>query len=384
VNPRESHRFGVVTLWATRAEEHYQVAQALHNTCPAYTGAVAFHAHQAIEKLLVAFLIQDEEVVPPSRTLKQLLCLASHIDSNLADALADAASLDEHFENYQFPATTHHVTASGAEEAVECARRSREAICPLLRCNILTQSPLDLAQELVYEAWDDQDPGDQRRKCREALRISPDCADAHVLLAALAESNEEAMEAYRRGVEAGQHAIGREGFHANKGMFWALTETRPYMRARCGLARCLWLAGEYAASVEHCADMLRLNPNDNQGMRFLLAGCLLHLNRDDELAQLFGECDWDDSAPWAYWRALWAFRKRGDTPEPRELLSTAMTKNRHIPSLIAGEVECPPLEQEYTTPGGEDEAIEYAANWATVWRNTPGAVQWLRGHAARL
>ena len=58
------------------------------------------------------------------------------------------------------------------------------------------------------------------------------------------------------------------------------------MRARLGLAQCLWESGQRAQAVDHYAEMLRLNPNDNQGVRYLLLGALVDLDRDEEAQRL--------------------------------------------------------------------------------------------------
>jgi hypothetical protein len=47
------------------------------------------------------------------------------------------------------------------------------------------------------------------------------------------------------------------------------------MRARHGLALSLLELGEEAAAVGHLHAMLKLNPGDNQGIRYLLLGSLL-------------------------------------------------------------------------------------------------------------
>lgn len=38
--------------------------------------------------------------------------------------------------------------------------------------------------------------------------------------------------------------------------------------------------------MTHYRDMLHLNPNDNQGIRYLLLDCLLILGRDDDATKL--------------------------------------------------------------------------------------------------
>ena len=80
------------------------------------------------------------------------------------------------------------------------------------------------------------------------------------------------------------------------------------MRARHGLALTLLDLGEEAAAVEHFRAMLKLNPGDNQGIRYLLLGCLLR--RDDAAAvkELLAAYEDEWSAYWLYTRALVAFR----------------------------------------------------------------------------
>jgi len=63
------------------------------------------------------------------------------------------------------------------------------------------------------------------------------------------------------------------------------------MRARHGLAEVLWHLGERQAAIAHLQDMLRLNPGDNQGVRYTLAGWLLAEGWDEELARLLKEYD---------------------------------------------------------------------------------------------
>ncbi len=141
---------------------------------------------------------------------------------------------------------------------------------------------LERAQELVYQAWESPEHGERIRLAMEALKVSRECADAYVLLAQeAAETVEQALDLYRRGVEAGERALGPRAFQEDRGHFWGVVETRPYMRAREGLAACLWQTDERGEAVEHYEEMLRLNPNDNQGIRYRLLACLLEMGLVD-------------------------------------------------------------------------------------------------------
>ena len=92
------------------------------------------------------------------------------------------------------------------------------------------------AQDVMYEAWERNTSRSRIALARKALGISPLCADAYVLLAEEAQSIEEARDLYAKGVEAGELALGPQGFEEYAGHFWDFLETRPYMRAR-GLSR---------------------------------------------------------------------------------------------------------------------------------------------------
>ena len=93
-------------------------------------------------------------------------------------------------------------------------------------------SPLEQAQDLVYEAFEEPDPEQQVQMATEALTLCPDCADAYVLLAEHARSRREALKLYAEGVAAGERALGPTAFEQDVGHFWGLLETRPYMRAQ--------------------------------------------------------------------------------------------------------------------------------------------------------
>lgn len=248
-----------------------------------------------------------------------------------------------------------------------------------LQGHVQQDSPLGKAQALMYRAFDEPDLHKRIQLALDALDISPDCADAFNLLAEHASSRKETRRLYELGVAAGERALGPEAFQRDVGHFWGILETRPYMRARIGLAHGLWSAGRREEAVQHLQDMLRLNPNDNQGVRYTLAGFLLFLDRDDDLARLLDQYD-ESMATWAYTKALLAFRKHGDTPETRHLLSAAKKANKHVPLYLLGEKQGPPFQPDYYSPGDENEAVNYIGGFLAAWKFTPGALAWLRAN----
>jgi tetratricopeptide (TPR) repeat protein len=173
-------------------------------------------------------------------------------------------------------------------------------------------TPLERAQDLMWTAWDEPVPHRRVAMARQALEISAECADAFVMLAIeTARNYNEALELYKKGIAAGERALGSKRFKEDAGHFWGILETRPYMRARKGLAECLYDVGRYEEAIEHFKELLRLNPNDNQGNRDVLAACYLLAGRNSEALELLNKYPEGIAANWNYTHALVRFRLHG-------------------------------------------------------------------------
>jgi tetratricopeptide (TPR) repeat protein len=237
------------------------------------------------------------------------------------------------------------------------------------------------AQDVMYEAWERTTSRSRIALARKALGISPLCADAYVLLAEEAQSIEQARDLYAKGVDAGELALGPRGFKEYAGHFWGFLEARPYMRARAGLASTLVQLGDVEGALAHYRDMLKLNPNDNQGIRYVLAGCLLRQDNYSALKELLAAHE-DGGAFWLYTRVLVAFRE-GDE-KAAALVKNAWSANEHVPAILAGTKPAVRSHDGYITMGGPDEATYYVTECGAAWHRTPGAVAWLTKLATTL
>lgn len=237
---------------------------------------------------------------------------------------------------------------------------------------------LSEAQFLMYDAWETPDGRSRAALARQALKISPFCADAWLTLAERSTlSVVDRREYLERAVKAGALALGKNGFQEYAGSFWGFLETRPYMRARHILAEDLWQAGEREAAIDHLREMLVLNPGDNQGLRYVLLSWLLVIRDDAAVEELLREHDDEASAFMCYTRALFAFRKSGDNEISRRTVAEAWECNSHVPALLARRGRIRAEDPGYYTLGGEDEAAYYLEEYGFAWKETPGAVDWL-------
>ncbi len=237
-------------------------------------------------------------------------------------------------------------------------------------------TPLERAQELCYEAYDSV--GRRRMAlAKQALALSADCAEACVILAEQASTPERALDCYEQGISAGRRAIGNK-YDDLVGEFWGHVATRPYMRARMGRAQTLELMEHPDEAIAEYQDLLRLNPGDNQGARYLLVALLLERGRDDEAGRVFEAYPDDVAATFHYARLLWLFRRDRDAPEARAAFAKAMKINPHAPGRLLEWKQDEVSGIGHFHLGSEDEAMVCADEIGRAWERTPGALEWLR------
>ncbi len=240
-------------------------------------------------------------------------------------------------------------------------------------------SDMAAAQDLIYDAWESQSSQKKVELATRALKLWPDCADAYTIFAEdKAGSIEESAKYYEEAVQAGERALGRDGFEENVGHFWGVLETRPYMRARMGLAAMLVMLGEKEKAAQHFQEMLVLNPSDNQAIRYELLALNVELGRDKDLEDFISENEGDPTASYTYTRALVTFRNEGDSTRSRFNLALAVNKNPHVPGFLLERKELPDMMPEFYGLGDEAEAAHFTVSFHQGWAMTKGALDWLR------
>lgn len=270
--------------------------------------------------------------------------------------------------------------AREAEPRGTVALKQLASLVPLMGAMGLLppETPFDAAEELMFEALECKSRSRRDALARRALKLQPDCVDAYILLAMDAPDPQAARPLLEQAVTAGERSLGPRFFREEVGSFWLLLETRPYMQAREMLASCLWQLGERREACAQYQELLRLNPNDNQGIRYLLASSLLEMEEHEALARLLATYAKDATAAWAYTALLLAFRLKGPTAANRKKLAKALEANPFVPDYLLGRKLLPQELPDLIGLGEESEAMEYVAANRTAWALTPGALDWLR------
>lgn len=245
------------------------------------------------------------------------------------------------------------------------------------------RAALEKAQDLTYEAWDAKSDATRISRCQRALTVSPLCADAYNALAEMESTAGRRLALYELALAAGERALGPKGFKEYAGEFWGWLETRPYMRARHGVATALDELGRHDEAIGHYNAMLDLNPGDNQGIRYLLLYILLAQRKTEALHQLLDRFADEGSLHFTMTRALVMFQEKGDSEAARDAAKAGMKWNKHVLSILTRKVSFVPPSMFGITVGGPDEALDYVTHAGAGWFTTKGAIPWLAAIAAQ-
>ncbi len=243
------------------------------------------------------------------------------------------------------------------------------------------ESPEEQAQDLAYQAMEATSLKEMQSLCRKALELDPHCIDALLIKAKLnAPTAKMHATRLRTIVREAEERFGAEYMEENRGHFWGMVETRPYMRARQSLALALEESGQIEEAIAECEGMLELNPGDNQGIRDGLRGLYLQTGNLEGVRRLNKEYPETVSAICA-WSMVLERWLSGKTKEATKHARAAHKGNPHVVPYLTGKKKMPKVLPDYFSFGDTSEAVICAQLLGRAWKQHPEAVAWLEGLA---
>jgi tetratricopeptide (TPR) repeat protein len=243
---------------------------------------------------------------------------------------------------------------------------------------MLTEAQRDRVWDYMDRAWEADKPTDGAKWARKALEIDPDQLDAFIILAKATDVKAEQLALVAEGARRGRKIWAEEIKRPAQSYFWQNMGTRPFMRNVHWLALLQWETGERAQAIENAKFLLRLNPNDNQGIRYLLQNWYPLSGNWDAFEKLLKRSEREFRTEYLYAVALYNFRA-GNNDEA--LKKQAWDTNHHVPEYLRRPKKRPPndggLLEGYVKFGSEGEAWSYADSARDVWLSVPGALDWI-------
>jgi tetratricopeptide (TPR) repeat protein len=237
---------------------------------------------------------------------------------------------------------------------------------------------IDKAQFLVYDAMEAWGRPEGIEFARQALQIDPENPDALGMMATLEEEPGAMRVWLERSLASAENRLGPNFEKRYRGIFWSELDTRPYMRALAALAQYEDAVGNRKTAITLFEKMLKLNPNDNQGVRYGLLGLVL-AERMLVKARKLLEAYPDESGAWFAWGAVLYHFAMKDRPTATKLLKKARKQNPFVEHYLMGAKPIPGELPPYYSFGDESEAILAALDLGEAWSRRQNAMLWLSG-----
>lgn len=239
-------------------------------------------------------------------------------------------------------------------------------------------SPEDQAMEWVDRAIGAQSMDEAVQCLHQALRLDPGCCEAKVRLIHLESRTPlERLTRLEEAIAAEEARLGPSVFTEDKGHFWGLSETRPYMRACFDRAVVYLESGRLEEAQKAFRAMILLNKHDNQGVRMVLGPLCLRRgdlkayralrNKFKRVPDL--ELMWGD--------VLEAFLL-GDMDRATQARALARAENGYMEAYLLGHRQLPRrMPGSYTWKSPEQAACA-AFHLVPAWAAHPKALDWLK------
>ena len=362
-------------------DDEYDVSEIYDETCRRLLDWIA----QVSGRPLPAYRVAEEDGVPEGE--QQLATKFRRMglpESEVAKALA---MFEE--QTKQLPDTPEDADEPGEDDA-SLILAAPEAISTLEE---RWQKLFDLAkpfgtQELLGEEWDGWEP-DADRRWLEFLVAHPEAGDSLEILDDLAA----AMLLYpeqlgpRWVLQGILPLLERAAAIVEKSIAgideprlrWNRTENRAGLRSLHRLYAMMRYGREdFAESERLAALLLKLNPQDNHGVRCELINEWLHRG-ENEKAQQLAQCYPDDVLVDTRYGLLLALYRLGRYNTAQQYAEQVVEAFPLVARyLVRARVKRPKLSEHGIRIGGEDQAWVYREAMRDVWQQTPGALEWLK------
>lgn len=233
------------------------------------------------------------------------------------------------------------------------------------------------AQELLFDAYEAS--GNKRQHlAKKALKFYPNSPDAYNILAEYEMDPKERQKLYRMGMEAGEKEIGKPFFSENKGHFWGIVSTRPYMRAKYNYGMLLHNMDQLEEAIAEYEELLELNPRDNQGVRYELFIAYVEKGLYQKAESLLKQFNEEITANFTFNKFLSEYLQNGPSQKAKKLLKIAKDQNPYVIDYLTGKKKLPRFTPAAYGLGDESEAIIYADQHLHLWRENVELIEWLK------
>ncbi|MBU0907049.1 MAG: transcriptional repressor TCF25 family protein [Nanoarchaeota archaeon] len=229
----------------------------------------------------------------------------------------------------------------------------------------------DEANDIFFNGLDCLDEGKTtkaKQLFEKALALFPEHIDALHHLSITAGNKKEEIELNEKAVNIGLNAFPKK-FNETSRLEWGWTENRPFLRAYNSKGLIALDGGKTEEAIKIFNQIISWNPNDNQGVRMLLADIYTNNRMWDKMIELSKKYpnDYDPNMNFGFSLTLF---KLGKKEEATKELKKSIKKFPLCGKILLEKNPKKPKSNMpgYITVGGKDQAYEFWEGQGKSWR----------------
>lgn len=224
--------------------------------------------------------------------------------------------------------------------------------------------------------------GVAQKRFKEMIKKFPEFIDAYHHLALLLDHLDQHYESFnlvKTATEIGLSSLPPNFYFGRDLLPWINLENRPFLRAYHFYGLKFLNMDETEKALCIFNNILDLNPNDNQGIRALAIDCYLSLKRPLDALRVAEKYPDDALADIQYGKIL-ALYQLGRIKEAEQCLEKAVDLLPLVAKEILKRQHRKPknINSSFITRGGADEAYSFWQSNSKLWKETPGAINFVR------
>ncbi|MDO5827985.1 MAG: hypothetical protein Q4Q19_06980 [Methanobrevibacter sp.] len=192
------------------------------------------------------------------------------------------------------------------------------------------------------------------------------------------DDGEMTIEDYQEYIDDFKKNVGEEFFKENEGNFWAIPETRTFMGCLFEQTLLFWQNNEKDKAIDQLKYVLKLNPRDDQGVRYVLLAYLLELDMLEDAQSLMMSYGDDYSTYWSFCELLLDIKKQEDSAIIEMEFGMCVECNEYVVPYLIGDEKIPSDAVGSYDDGDRNEAIFYVQSAGDVWFNDENALSTLK------
>ncbi|MFD1926740.1 SEC-C metal-binding domain-containing protein [Sporosarcina siberiensis] len=191
---------------------------------------------------------------------------------------------------------------------------------------------MEQAQTFIYDAYEADNNQVRYELAEKALRLDPENPDVYLIRAERTEIDHEAEHLYKTAIEYAESRY--EAVDENP---WGLVTNRPYMRALFAYGVWLFNKKRYDEAGRVFNDLLEMNPDDNQGARYLAISSYIETEDFEAAEIILDEYEENSETDAAYLYLRWyleACMSEGESVNLDWMFEEAMEENPFVAEML--------------------------------------------------